>query len=252
MKTAERHRLKENEVAIGLEHARQVLQSRGRPLLVGLIAVAVIAAAIGGYWYWQKNRNERAALLLAEARRIESAAIVPQETPAEGSTATPSTPPPGSYPTEAARNEAALAKYRETATAFPNTVSGIAAQFHLARLLAEMGKTSEAEQAFEEVVRRDGNGLHGRMARLGIASIQIETGRYDPAIQTLNELSQRTDTDLPVDGILMQLGDAYARAGRIFEAVSTYTRIAEDFPESPFASDARAEVDRLKAGTPRA
>ena len=106
--------------------------------------------------------------------------------------------------------------------AYPSTISGIAASFQAASLRAELGKLAEAEKGFQDVIARDGNGLYGRMARLGIAALQVRTSRFDPAIQTFSELSQRTDSDLPVDGILMQLAEAYRLAGRVPDALRAY------------------------------
>ena len=110
-----------------------------------------------------------------------------------------------------------------------------------------MGKLPEAEKALEEIARLDSNGLYGRMARLGIATMQVDSGRVDPAIATLTQLAQRTDLEIPVDGVLMQLGRAYDKAGKTADAVRTFTRIGDEFPESPYAADARTEVERLKA-----
>ena len=61
------------------------------------------------------------------------------------------------------------------------------------------------------------------------------------------ELAQRKDGPLPVDGILMQLGRTYLDAGKRTDAQQTFTRLVEEFPESPFTRRraARARI-RLK------
>jgi predicted negative regulator of RcsB-dependent stress response len=241
MKTSERRHLKENELAQALADFRDRAGGYSRQFMLLLVGVLLVAGVAAGYVIWRQQRNEKAAALLAEARSVADAPIAaPAADPK-----TPAAPvPANSFPTEAARNQAALARFQSAAAAYPSTGAGIA------------GKLAEAEKEFQEVVRRDGTGLYGRMAKLGIAEVQLRTSRFDPAIQTLQELSRRSDTDLPVDGILMQLGDAYRRAGRLPEAVGAYTRIIEEFPASPYVTDARAEVDRLKtaapAGPPRA
>jgi hypothetical protein len=55
--------------------------------------------------------------------------------------------------------------------------------------------------------------------------------------------------DLPVDGVLMQLGRAYHLAGKRDEALQTYQRIIDEFPDSVFVTEARRATDSLKAGT---
>jgi tetratricopeptide (TPR) repeat protein len=259
MKTSERRHLKENELAARLARVQAQAAERRRPILLIVITLLLLAIAAGGYAYWRHQRNEQASAMLAQARSTAAKPVAPPApaTPAPpanasvGTTPAPVTPPPappaGSFSTEAARSEAALKQYQAAADAYPSTRAGIAAKYESASLLLELGRHQEAEQAFQDVATRDPDGIHGRMARLGIAAIQIQSSRIDPAIQTLQELSQRNDADLPVDGILMQLGDAYRRAGRVPEAIRAYTRISEEFPQSPYAQDARTEVDRLKA-----
>jgi TolA-binding protein len=84
------------------------------------------------------------------------------------------------------------------------------------------------------------------MARLGLAEAQARGGQYDQAIDTFKELSQRKDGPLPIDGILMQLGRTYLDAGKRAEAQQTFTRLVEEYPDSPFNGDAKKELDGLK------
>jgi len=71
-------------------------------------------------------------------------------------------------------------------------------------------------------------------------------GQYDQAINTFKEMSQRKDGPLPVDGILMQLGKTYLEAGKRADAQQTFNRLITEYPESPFTSDARKELETLK------
>ena len=44
----------------------------------------------------------------------------------------------------------------------------------------------------------------------------------------------------------MQLGRAYLDAGKHADAEQTFNRLVSEFPQSPFTSDARRELDSLK------
>ena len=103
--------------------------------------------------------------------------------------------------------------------------------------------------ATSEVIDKAGNGLYARMARLGLAEVQVRQKKYEPAINTLKDLSTSAKDELPLDGVLMQLGRTYALAGRKAEAVQTYQRLTTEFPASAYAGDAQKELDSLKAGT---
>jgi tetratricopeptide (TPR) repeat protein len=244
MKATERHRLKENEFARSVAHAQQVMASRGRDigLLVTLIVVALLLA--GGYAWWRQNRNEKATALLAQGLAVEEAPVVAPAAPAPGS------PMPvqqaGTFPTEQARLEAALPRLQHAADTYPNTDAGITARYHLASVLAELGRYAEAEQRYKEVADKAGNKLYGRTAKLGQADAQVAQGKYDEAIKIYQELSTDKNSQLPVDGVLMQLGRAYMKAGKKNEAAHAFTRVVEEFPQSLYAADARREMEEAK------
>jgi outer membrane protein assembly factor BamD (BamD/ComL family) len=84
------------------------------------------------------------------------------------------------------------------------------------------------------------------MARLGLAEAQARAGQYDQAISAFKELTQLKDGPLPIDGILMRLGQAYLDAGKRADALQTFNRLVEEYPDSPFSADAKRELDNLK------
>ena len=104
----------------------------------------------------------------------------------------------------------------------------------------------QATAVFQQVIDKAGDGFYGQMARLGHAESMARAGQYDQAINTFKEMSQRKDGPLPVDGILMQLGKTYLEAGKRADAQQTFNRLIEEYPESPFTSDARRELETLK------
>ena len=97
-----------------------------------------------------------------------------------------------------------------------------------------------------QVIDRAGNSLYGQMAKLGLAEAQAQTGQYEQAINTFKDLAQRKDGEVPVDGVLLRLGRVYVDAGKKSDAEQTFSRLVEEFPDSPFSADARRELDQLK------
>jgi outer membrane protein assembly factor BamD (BamD/ComL family) len=47
----------------------------------------------------------------------------------------------------------------------------------------------------------------------------------------------------------MQLGKTYLEAGKRADAQQTFNRIVDEYPESPFTTDAKRELDTLKKTT---
>jgi TolA-binding protein len=252
MKSIERHRIKEDQFVTTLHDTFERIEQNRKQLLTGIVAVVVLAAAVGGFMWWRQQTQAKASALLGEAMTTAEAPVTPPAPP-PGSTLNESespAPAANSYPTEKARAEAARPKFMAAAEAYPSTLPGLAARYHAAATLVALGRDADAEQRYREVIDMGGSGLYGRMARLGLAEVQVRQKKYEPAINTLKDLSTSAKDELPLDGVLMQLGRTYALAGRKAEAVQTFQRLTTEFPTSAYAGDAKKELDTLKGGAP--
>ena len=240
MKRVERRHLKENELQTLARQARDVYEQRRRETTMLVSVVAVVGAIAIGYIAWRERVQNKAHTLLAEAVVVLEAPISPPPAPGQ--------PQQGlRFATERERAQSALTKLKVAADAYPSTDAGLYARYQEGVTYMALGNPTQASAAYQQVVDRDGNGIYGQMARLGLAEAQARSGQYDQAIKTFQELSQRKDGPLPIDGILMQLGRASRDAGKRAEAQQTFNRIVEEFPESPYNSDAKRELDTLKA-----
>jgi hypothetical protein len=237
MKTSERHRLKENELTHVLSEASARLARNRRKY--AKVALVVLAIALGsvGYWAWTANKESRARVALTEAMAIVQS---PVEEPKVAPGAKPQQTP-GSYRTIQARAEAALAKFTEVFNAYPSTEAGIAARYYAASALSMLGRPAEAVSRYEEVVDRAGkNNFYGRMAQLGIVEASVQAKQFDRAINTAQALVNETGEEaLPRDALLMELGRAYAAAGKKTEAKQTFDKMIAEFPDSIYAEEAK-------------
>lgn len=247
MKSTERHKLKENELARSMTAARHLVTNRRTDLVrLGVLAV-VIVALVGGYSWWRQSRNAKASAALADGLAIFEAPVVAPAAPAPGSPVP--VQQPGTFQTEQAKLEAALPKLMAAAEQYPNAPAGIAARYYAASALSALGRFAEAEQRYQEVVDKAGGSLiYARTARLGVADTQAAQGKYDTAIEIYRELSTDANSPLPVDGLLMALGRTYALAGRHEEAARAFSRVVDEFPQSPYAAEARREREETRKG----
>jgi TolA-binding protein len=244
MKSKERHKLKENEFATKVRQVQTVIDAHRKDVMWVLVLVVALLGSVGLYATWRQTRTSNATELLAAALAVYQAPVVPLPAPAPGSPAP--VQQPGTYLTEQAKLEAALPKFIEAADRYPNTDAGITARYHAAGILAALGRHSEAEQKYQEVVSRGGNTLYARTARLGLADSQLAQKKFDNAITIFTELSRDATSQMPIDGVLMQLGRACALAGRKEEAVRAFTRVTEEFPQSMYAEDAKRELEQVR------
>jgi tetratricopeptide (TPR) repeat protein len=246
MKTTERHHLKDNELAIALNQAQQWAGSNSKTLTTMVVAIVLVAGAVLGFLAYRNNNDNKARVLLAEAMVIEEARVMPPAPPA-GTTNDPNAiggQLPGTYPTEQAKLEAALPKFQAAADAFPSHEAGLTARYHVAKTYVTLGRFDEAVKAYDQVIL-GGSGLLQRSARLGKAEAQIRAAQYDPAIATLKQIVDQKDASLPPDAVLMELARAYRLAGNTAEARKTLTQVIEQHADSVYATEAKAEIEKL-------
>jgi tetratricopeptide (TPR) repeat protein len=236
MKGIERRRLKENELSHVLNEATSRLAENRDKYGKLLLVVLLVALGAGGYWAWKTRADTRAQVTLLEALAVVQSPVEEPKLVNGKPTQTP-----GSYPTIAARAEASLPKFAAVYNAYPSTPAGIAARYYAASALAMLGRGAEAATRYQEVVDRAGTrNFYGRMAQLGKIEAHLQAKQFDQAMSAAQALANNTaDQSLPRDAVLMELGRVYAAAGKTTEARQTFNKVVTDFPESPYADEAK-------------
>jgi tetratricopeptide (TPR) repeat protein len=242
MKRSERHRLKENELTHALNEAAARLAEQRRTYSLIATIVAIVAVGAIGYWAWHTRAETRAQVMLTDAlTTVQSPVEVPK--PDAGGKIVQT---PGSYPTINARAEAGLVKFTQVANTYPSTRAGIAARYYAAAALAMLGRPQEAAVRYQEVVDKAGTkDFYGRMAQLGLVETLVLAKQYDQAVAKAQALVNANDAALPRDAVLMELGRAYAAAGKKNEARQTFDKVVAEFPDSTFADEAKSMITTL-------
>jgi tetratricopeptide (TPR) repeat protein len=238
MKRTERRHLKQNEFEAITLQAIDLLGEKRREITTVALIAAVIGLVVAIYWAWNQHVKDNAHALLADAMIVAESRVGPPNAATGQSGLT--------FPTERERTQAAVTKFKAAADAYPSTDAGLFARYQEAALQVSLGNTAEAIKTYQTLADRAGDALYGQMARLGLAEAYSRSGQYEQAITGFKELAQRKDGQLPVDGILMQLGRTYRDAGKVADAQQTFNRIVEEFPDSPFNAEAKRELDALK------
>jgi TolA-binding protein len=239
MKAQERHQLKQNELVQTTARVASVLAAHRDRIVVVTAAAVAILVIVGGYLWWRGRTDARAGAMLGRAMAITQAQIAPAPT-VPGATQLPNT-----YPTEQARQAAALQAFQEVAQTYPRAQSGLAARYHAGAMLLEASRLPEAEQAFRDVSANAGSALYGPMAKLGLATALSAQSKHDEAIKILTDLSGDRDGALPQDAVLMELARACLKAGKIPDARAAFKRVVDGFPESSFVAEARQRLTGL-------
>jgi TolA-binding protein len=239
MKAKERHHLKQNEFVTTTASVVDTVRANRDQFLIGAIVVVLVVGIGGGWWYWHKHTNDEASSMFAIGMSIAQAPIAPPPT-VPGATQTP-----GTYPSDQARQQAALQAFQQVASLYPSTAAGLAAKYQAGVALMSLARFPEAEQSFSAVADQGGTSLYGSMARLGRAEALQNEGKYDDAIKVLTDLAAQRDSALPIDGVLMQLAQTYVKAGKPQDARAAFKRVVDEFPDSPYAGEARQQLTTL-------
>ena len=237
MKAQERRHLKTNEFASTTIQVVETLRENRDRVVMWSVAVAAIIAIGGGYWYWQKHTNDEASSLLAVGMSIAQAPIVPPPT-LPGATQTA-----GTYPTDQARQEAALQTFQQVATQYPSTSAGRDGAISDGRG-ADGARPAAGGRAGVQAPSptRPGRLSTARWLALGRAESLRYQGKYDDAIKALTDLAAERDGMLPVDGVLMQLARTCLKAGKTQEARAAFKRVVDEFPDSNYVAEARQQL----------
>ena len=239
MKAQERHHLKQNEFVSTVVTVTQWYRGNQGRFVGGVIAVIAVIALASGYFWFQNRNQEQAGSLLGVAMTIYQAPVVPPSSVPGAKQAA------GSYPSEKARYEAALAAFQQVADTYPSSTAGVAARYHSAETLLSLGRADDAQKAYQTVIDKSGSTVYGAMARLGLATVMLASGKSEQGIKSLEEMAAQRDGMVPVDGVLMQLAAAYQTAGKNADARTTYKRVVDEFPDSPYAQSARQKMTLL-------
>lgn len=157
-------------------------------------------------------------------------------------------------------------KYRDYLTRFPTSDRAAYVQYRIgASLIAQLGRvdrdqapTRKAIEAFEELIRLYPTSDHVPEAetrivelRSRLASHEFEIGafymRYGLPVAAAGRFQEIVDSypDFPeMDKVLLNLGKAKVRIGKVDEALIAFERLRAEHPESPLVR----EIPSLTAG----
>lgn len=170
-----RKELKTDKFALEVEHTFDFFEEHQKDIIrYGTLAVAVVVLVIGFGYYQRKQHTDREQAL--------SAAIRVQEAPV-GQSGNGGL----SFPTEDAKNEAALKAFGELNTKYSGSAEGEIARYYLGSIKADQGKLAESEKIFLEVSEK-GDEKYASLAKLSLAEIYFADGRDTQGEKILRDL----------------------------------------------------------------
>jgi tetratricopeptide (TPR) repeat protein len=165
------------------------------------VLIAVVAIGIGSVMFYQ-HRQEQASVAFGAAMDIYSAPVAQPGVPAQPGVRT--------YPSSAARAQAANALFLKVADSYGSTDSGKNALYFSGLCYMEMGQASQAEKTLKQVVR-DGNKNLAALGNLALVNLYQQNGHASDAITLLNQLASHPTTAVPASEAKLELASMYEK-----------------------------------------
>jgi tetratricopeptide (TPR) repeat protein len=241
LKRSLKRQIKQDELVSSFEEMGSWTRSHADELKATTIGVLVLAVAVGGLLYFRSNRAASGNRAFGEAMEAFEA-IAP---------AAPDEAAPGAQ--AVAREEKlkkALVAFDGVAERFKSLPVGARARYFAGACRVELGQLDAAEQNLREVAARKVSAsgpIEPALARLALAGVSRRKGALDAAVSGYRELLADPSGAVPKDYVLVALAGTLEQAGRLAEAAATFRRVVDEYPQSPFAGDARTRAEYLKA-----
>ncbi len=193
-----RKELKRDPFAFEMQHGFEFLTThRQQSLKYGGIALAVIAVAVGLYYYRQHEQAIRQDLL-ATALRTNDASV-----------GDASNPYAISFPTQQAKVAAVNKAFTDVATRFPGTDEGTVAQFFLASQASDKGDMAQAERRFKDIVD-NGSGPYVALGKVSLATLYAGEGKLPEAEKLLRSVMDKPNALVSKEQASIKLAEILA------------------------------------------
>lgn len=229
-----------------VEDFGKTFAGKGKTILYGLAALAVLAVLFGIFSAWNRRSNAEAQTALGRAIETSQAQVTESPDPTAVGVKT--------FPTEKARTEAAVAEFQAVADKYGNPVKE-KANYFLAVNRLKLDHAAGIQQLTELA---NSSGEIGTLSKFALAQAKTDDGKLDEAAALYQELAALSNPILSKDSINFALAQIYQKQGKTNEAADLYYNIAKPASEAKDADDkpvpmtqtAREAKDKLEEINP--
>ena len=225
--------MKRDELVEALERSRSFVETNSRILVLAAVGVAVAALVAAGLWWWLAHQEQEANAAVAEALEVYRAPVGEEAAAAEPGAVT--------FPDAAARRARASELFEEIRGSYRFADAADVADVYLAQIAAEDGDPERARELWEGFVGEHEEHLLADQVRVNLIHLDREQGRGEELVGELQGMLDAAPDErrLPGDVVLYELAETYEALGRGDEARTTWQRLAEEYPASPYAAAAQ-------------
>jgi tetratricopeptide (TPR) repeat protein len=198
--------------------------------------VAVAAGAVGGYAWYRRDREVKAA---------RGYAGVHERVAEEVKKAVEAAGEEGQLNGDEIATKTA-AELENLVQRFGDTAAGRVAAYELASLYFDRAEYKKALRLFSDLEGKS-SGLEEVLAAKGSADCHKAVGDYDAAITKYRIIFESHKGEFPCVPAAMSLGECYQEKGQLDEAAKMYRYVLDYHGFSPYAAQAERELKKVKA-----
>lgn len=230
-----------------IEEFGRKLEGKGRSILYGLAAIAVLLALAGLYYMWERRTDNAAQSAMGDAIEISQAQVTDAPLPAGVTVKT--------YKTEKARAEAAIKAFQAVADEYGGSYAEKARYFiALSRLDVDRAAGIKELQALSS-----GSDDVSNMAKFALGQAYAADGKFPEAEKAYSELLKEANPVLSTETVRFELADVYEKEKKTKEAADLYFQIVKEATDAkdgennpvPLSQTAMKAKDRLKELDPQ-
>jgi predicted negative regulator of RcsB-dependent stress response len=220
-----RKQLKQSDEFVStMDTLMQWLSENWKPIaggIAGICAVAVVWWLVG---LWNHSRIEDASFALQHAVVVY-----------EGEDSFGQLEPTGDP-------VAAEGEFLQVIEHYGKTDQADMARLYLARIYVDRGDTDQARDLLVGLTERHRDDVIGRLATLDLIHLRIAAGQATEVAAELEAMVAGSNTGLPRDVALYELGQLYLTEQNPVQAGDYFRKLMEEFPESPYLQLARQHL----------
>jgi predicted negative regulator of RcsB-dependent stress response len=233
-----RKEIKRDDFASAMGRGVEYAESHVRTIIYAVVGVLLLVALGVGIYYWRSHQSQDAGQALAQAVKVFQAPVV-----ATG--AQPNDPTAPSFPTPEAHRAAAKKAMEKVRDDYGSADAADVAGLYLAQIAAEEGKLDEARKLWQGFIDDHPKHMLAAEARVNLFHLDRQQGKAEQVITELRALLEKGDAPLPQDVLLHELGATLEQVKKPQEAAQAYQRILDEFPQSPYRTEAQQKVSAL-------
>jgi tetratricopeptide (TPR) repeat protein len=233
-----RQDMKRNELSTALGKGYDYAESHGRTILIAAGTVLALAVLAGLFYMYRSSQAEKANTALAKAIEVYQAPIDP-------AAPKPDDPVNPTFADEAARQAKAKALFQDLYDRHGSTVAGEVASVYLAQIAMAENQPDRARELWNAFLDDNGEHLLAGQTRVNLLRLDRSQGKAQEVADTLTAMLDEAEPPLPMDVILSELAATQEQLDKTQEAVQSYQRILDEFPQSPYAREARERIGAL-------